>query len=214
MKIRKIQVVFLLAALAVTSTIWAQNRPSLFLREDWKEIPAATPVTQEHVSNPDLILTLYGPGAAGIKKSHHDKPADDPYYLWSGETPANWAIALRHRKFLADLRGQAKIRWRSKQSGFRELRLLLKLSSGMWLISDQSDDQSLDWRVREFNVADIHWRSLDITKIVEGEWVPSPDLSQVEEIGWTDLMAGGGSPASSRVDWIEVYASPLPLQGK
>ncbi len=214
MKIREIQFFFLLAALAMTSHIWAKDRPGLFFREDWKEIPAVTPVTQEHVSNPDLIVTLYGPGAAGIKKSHHDQPADDPYYIWSGETSANWAIALRHRHALADLRGQAKIRWRSKQSGYRELRPILKLSSGMWLISDQADDQSLDWRVREFNMADIHWRRLDITKIVEGEWIPSPDLSQVEEIGWTDLMAGGGSPASSRVDWIEVYGTAIPLPGK
>jgi len=57
----------------------AQVRPPLFFREDWKEIPAATPVTQEHVGHPDLILSLYGPGKLGIKKSHHEKPADDPY---------------------------------------------------------------------------------------------------------------------------------------
>jgi hypothetical protein len=186
----------------------------LFFREDWKEIPAATPVTQAHVSNPDLILTLYGPGAAGIKKSHHDQPADDPYYIWSGETPANWAIGLQHRKALVDLRGQAKIRWRSKQSGFHELRVILKLADGTWLISDQSDGQSQDWRVREFILADIRWRRLDIKKVVEGDWVLSPDLSRVEEVGWTDLMAGGGSPASSRVDWIEVFGVPLPVPGK
>ena len=34
-------------------------RPPLFLREDWKETPAATPVTQQHVSNSDLLLHLY-----------------------------------------------------------------------------------------------------------------------------------------------------------
>jgi hypothetical protein len=213
-KIQFIQVVLLFAVLTSVSTVQAQDRPGLFFREDWKEIPPATPVTQAHVSNPDLIMTLYGPGAAGIKKSHHDQPLDDPYYIWSGEAPANWAIALRHRKSLADLRGQAKIRWRSKQSGFRELRLLLKLSSGIWLISDQSDDQSQDWRVREFNVADLRWRRLDITTITEREWILSPDLSSVEEIGWTDLMAGGGSAASSRLDWIEVYGFPLTGQVK
>ena len=36
----------------------AQYRPGLFFREDWKEIPAATPVTQAHVMNRDLILGL------------------------------------------------------------------------------------------------------------------------------------------------------------
>jgi hypothetical protein len=59
----------------------AQYRPSLFFREDWKEIPAATPVTQKHVVNKDLVLGLYGPGCDSIKKSHHETPADDPYYL-------------------------------------------------------------------------------------------------------------------------------------
>jgi hypothetical protein len=188
---------------------WAQERPGLFFREDWKEIPAALPVTQEHVSNPDLVMTLHGPGASGIKKSHHDQPADDPYYIWSGEASGNWAITLRHRRALVDLTGQAKIRWRSKQSGFRQLRVILKLASGAWLVGDQSDGPSTDWRVLEFNLGDFRWRRLDIKKMVEGNWESSPDLSRVEEIGWTDLMAGGSSPASSRVDWIEVYGRPV-----
>jgi hypothetical protein len=33
--------------------------------------------------------------------------------------------------------------------------------------------------------------------------VSKPDLSKVDEVGWTDLMIGGSTPASSRVDWIE-----------
>src|SRR3972149_540547 len=44
------------------------QRPGLLFREDWKESPAATPVTQEHVSNPDLILARHGPGEAQVKK--------------------------------------------------------------------------------------------------------------------------------------------------
>jgi hypothetical protein len=34
--------------------------------------------------------------------------------------------------------------------------------------------------------------------------IEKPDLSNVEEIGFTDLMRGGGSEACSRLDWIEV----------
>jgi hypothetical protein len=177
----------------------------LFFREDWKEIPEQTPVTQAHVANPELVLSLHGPGKAGIKKSHHDKPADDPYYIWTGTCPANCALSLRHKSASVDLTGQAKIRWRTKQTGFRELRLILKLGDGTWLIGDQSDGPSQDWRVREFNVSDIRWRRLDIAKVTEGAWVDRPDLAKVSEIGWTDLMSGGGTPASSRVDWIEVY---------
>jgi hypothetical protein len=188
----------------------AQERPGLFFREDWKEIPPGRPVTQEHVSNPDLLVSRHGPGEAGIKKSHHDQPADDPWYIWSGEASGNWAISLQHKKFNVDLTGLAKVRWRSKQAGFRQLRLILKLADGRWLVSDEFDGPSADWRIHEFNVADIHWRRLDIERIVEGEWEMNSDLSKVEEIGWTDLMTGGNSLACSRVDWIEVYGKPVP----
>lgn len=189
--------------------LFAQDRPGLFFREDWKELPAALPVTQEHVANPNLVMALYGPGKAGIKKSHHDTPADDPYYIWNGDCQGTWAITLRYKTALVDLTGQSKIRWRSKQSGYRQLRTILKLADGAWLVGDQTDGPSKDWLEREFNVQDIRWRKLDIEKVVEGDWVQSPDLSRVEEIGWTDLMRGGGTPASSRVDWIEVYGKTV-----
>jgi hypothetical protein len=186
-------------------SLLAQDRPGLFFREDWKETPPETPVTQAHVANPDLVLSLHGPGKAGIRKSHHDKPADDPYYIWTGECPATCALSLRHKSASVDLTGLAKIRWRAKQTGFRELRPILKLADGTWLIGNQSDGPSQDWRARECNISDIRWRRLDIAKVTEGAWVDRPDLTKVSEIGWTDLMPGGGTPASSRVDWIEVY---------
>jgi hypothetical protein len=45
--------------------------------------------------------------------------------------------------------------------------------------------------------------------ITEGKPVLNPDLSRVDEIGFTDLMVGGQSVACSRVDWIEVYGKPV-----
>ena len=208
----KISLLAILSSVLACSTISAQERPGLFFREDWKEIPAATPVTQEHVSHPDLLVTRHGPGEAGIKKSHHDRPADDPYYIWSGEAEGNWALSLRNSKSQVDLTGMAKIRWRSKQAGFRMLRIILKTAGGQWLVSDQYDPVSNDWRIREFNIVDIRWRRLDIKKIVEGEWVNTPDLSRIEEVGFTDLMPGGQSVACSRLDWIEVYGRPVKRQ--
>lgn len=199
-----VTLVFLSAA--GLGTAFAQERPGLLFREDWKETPPATPVTQAHVVNPDLIVTRYGPAEAQIKKSHHEKPADDPFYIWSGDCERTWAISLRHKSSRIDLTGQAKIRWRAKQTGYRQLRVIVKLADGTWLVSDQADGDSTDWRVHEFNVADLRWRVLNIEKVVEGKWATNPDLSKVEEIGWTDLMPGGGTPASSRLDWIEVYA--------
>lgn len=174
-------------------------------REDWKETPAATPVTQEHVANPDLILTVHGPGAGSVKKSHHDQPADDPYYIWSGDTTSPWAVSLRHRGGPIDLSGPARIRWRAKQSGFHELRPIVQVGAEQWLVAEQSDGASADWREREFAVPELTWRVLDMTRIVEGRAVEKPDLSRVLAVGVTDLRAGGGTPASSRLDWIEVY---------
>jgi hypothetical protein len=178
--------------------------PGLFFREDWKETPPATPVTQEHVANPDLILTRHGPGQGHIRKSHHDTPADDPYYVWSGEAEGNWAVSLRHRAAEVDLTGPARIRWRSKQAGFRQLRIILKLEGGAWLVSEEHDGESGEWRVREFAVPDLRWRSLDIATLVEGRRV-EPDLRRVVEVGFSDLMRGGRTQACSRLDWIEVY---------
>jgi hypothetical protein len=191
--------------LLTAAALFAQDRPGLLFREDWKEIPAALPVTQEHVNNPDLILSLHGPGKSAIKKSHHDTPADDPFYIWSGECQGNWAVSLRQKNAIADLTGLAKIRWRTKQAGYRQLRIVLKLAGGPWIVSDQADGPSTDWRVREFNIGDLRWRKLDIETILESDWVEKTDLSRVEEVGFTDLMRGGGTPACSRLDWIEVY---------
>lgn len=205
-------VVFLSAAMSarILAAGAANPRPSLLFREDWRETPAETPVTQAHVANADLVMTRHGPGEAKIKKSHHDQPADDPFYIWSGETDSNWALSLRHTRLLVDLSGNCKIRWRAKQTGLRQLRIILKLANGTWIVSDQFDDDASDWRVREFILSDIRWRALDITKVTEGKWEPAPDLSRVEEIGFTDLMVGGRTPASSRLDWIEVYARGVP----
>jgi hypothetical protein len=181
------------------------GRPPLFFREDFKETPAATPITQEHIVNPKVVLALYGPGREGVKKSHHDTPADDPFYVWDGTCGGNCAITLRDRGELVDLRGQAKIRWRTKQSGYRRLHLVVKPAGGDWLVSQPLEVDSTDWRESEWAVADLRWRRLDIKTLIEGAAVAAPDLSRVEEIGWTSLMTGGGTPASTRVDWIEVY---------
>jgi hypothetical protein len=197
------------AAAAQNTARMEDNRPPLFFREDWKEIPAATPVTAEHLANPRLQLALYGAGKAGIKKSHHDAPKDDPYYIWFGTCDAPCAITLREKQAMVDLTGLAKIRWRTKQTGFHQLRLILKLAGGTWLVSDHAEGPSVDWRESEFAIADVHWRRLDIQKVAESAWVEKPDLSKVDEIGWTDLGVGGGTPASSRMDWIEVYGRPV-----
>jgi hypothetical protein len=195
--------------MAVLTDCSAQYRPSLFFREDFKEIPAATPVTQDHIANRDLILGLYGPGCDSIKKSHHDTPSDDPYYIWSGLCPGNWAVTFKDSKSWVDLTGYAKIVWRSKQSGIRCLHPVLKLSDGTWLVGVQGDCISKDWRMTELNIMDINWYTLNIKSVIELKPFKDPDLSRVDEIGFTDLMTGGASDACSRLDWIEVYGKRI-----
>src|SRR5215831_19066985 len=210
----------LLLAVAGVGAPWAQSiketqpgRPPLFLREDFEETPAATPITQDHLSsNPKALLAIYGPGKAGLKKSHHDTPADDPYYVWDGTCEGNCGITLRDKSNYADLTSLARIRWRTKQSGFRRLHIILKLAGGAWLVSDPLESASADWRESECVMQDMRWRRLDIATLVEGAPVEHPDLSRVDEIGWSSMMTGGGTPASSRVDWIAVYARSVPRE--
>ena len=79
-------------------------------------------------------------------------------------------------------------------------------------MSEESTGASKDWLESEFLVVDLHWRRIDMEGIFEGPVVEKPDLSKVDEIGFTDLMRGmpsppgGSSTAASRLDWIEVHA--------
>ena len=206
---RIIQILSILVITACFNQLMAQERPELLFREDWKTTPAEIPLSQKHVMNEDLVVHLYGPGRDSLKKSHHDKPLDDPYYVWSGLCLGNWAVALEHKSSYANLSGLSKIRWRAKQFGFRQLHIILKLASGEWLVSEQGDGASKDWRITEFNLSDLQWRKLDIKQVVEGAITENPDLSKVEQIGFTDLMRGGRSASCSRLDWLEVYAFPM-----
>jgi hypothetical protein len=206
----KIVVLFIICLMAIPE-VYSQDsyRPGLFFREDWKEIPAEIPLSQKHVNNSDLFVQLYGPGKDSLKKSNHEQPVDDPYYVWSGLCLGNWLVSLKHKKFNVDLTGYSKILWRSKEAGLRQLRIALKKADGTWLVSDQFDDATKDWRIKEFNLQDINWYKLDIDSVVEKGPVNDPDLSNIEEIGFTDLMPGGQSASCSRLDWIEVYGKPV-----
>jgi hypothetical protein len=143
-----------------------------------------------------------------MRKSHHDAPADDPYYVWSGLSTGNWAITLRSSDSFVNLTGKSKLRWRTMQTGLRQLHVVLKLADGTWVVSNEASGPTTDWKEEEFSFADFHWHALDIKTVVETKPLDKPDLSKVDEVGWTDLMTGGGTPASSRVDWIEIYGWP------
>ncbi|HSR07588.1 MAG TPA: hypothetical protein VLM42_10580 [Bryobacteraceae bacterium] len=198
------------------------HRPPRFLRESWKD-PLVNDgkqepgVRQDHVESPNLELKLYGPPNLDIRIVRHATPLDDPSYIWSGSSPTNWALTLRDKSNYVDLSGPvAKIRWRIKMAGFHLLRPVLKLADGTFLVGDHAEGYTSDWIVTEFALADVRWRGLDIgrgvVETIDGQWKKDPDLSRVDEVGFTDLMrgSGGGPGGGTRVDWIEVYGNPLP----
>ncbi len=198
-------------ALGLAADVQAQAEQGLFFREDWAETPPERPITQDHVASDDLTLHLYGPGAADVKKSHHEEPPLDPHYVWSGRCEGTWAVTLRHTDAAVDLTvPDAMIRWRSRPAGVRSVRVVLKPADGDWLVSEQADTLRGVWHEWAVPVQDLQWRRLDIERITEGPPVQTPDLSRIAEVGFTDLMRGGGSPASTRIDWMEVWGRAVP----
>jgi hypothetical protein len=207
------------------------HRPPLFLREDWKHIPTDTPehpVTQASITTPNVELKLYGETKQGINPDtgiweiQRASPKDDPTFIYTGPCMTPCALALRDRNHYMDLTGLAKLRWRTKQTGFHLLRPIVKLADGTWLVGDHAEGPSTDWLETEFSFVDVRWHFLNIDKVVTtktSDWVANPDLSRVDEIGFTDLMPGNvadrghGTSGASRVDWMEVYANPVPRTG-
>ena len=182
------------------------GRAPLVFREDWTASPPAIPLTQSDVANPELTVAVHGLGPPLVKKSYHDARDWDPHYVWSGLAKTPWAVSLSLAdRGLMDLSGTATVRWRSRQSGFRALRAVVELAGGQWLVSEDADGASEQWRVYEFAFSSSRWRQLDPATVTEGPWVDAPDLTRVRSVGFTDLMPGGRSRACSRLDWIEVY---------
>ncbi len=194
-----------------------EHRPALFFREEWKRMPKDEEhvLTQADLVNQDVEVKIYG-DPTGILEVQHARPVGEPTMAWTGLCKSNCALALRDKNNYVDLTGFAKIKWQNKQSGFHLLRPILKLADGTWLVGDHADADSADWRVSEITIPDVRWRKLDISQVTEANngaiWIDHPDLSKVDEIGFTDLSrgTGHGGGGSSRVTWIEVYGNAVP----
>jgi hypothetical protein len=199
-------------------------------------------VVQGDILNPDLEVRVYGdkvgtrivlqpenndtrPGGGGeglvyfmslLCGTNLDRDDQNGKVVLGPSTHANCLITLRHRTNDVNLSGVATIKWRTRVSGFHCLRPVVKLASGQWLVGDKcAQGPQTSWQDQEIQFVDIRWRNLNIDEVVEardGYWVDFPDLSRVEEIGFTDLMrgAGHGSGGGSRVDWVEVTGKPVP----
>jgi hypothetical protein len=191
------------------------TRPPLFFSEEWKQTPANDehPVTQQSVANPALELKLYGSTAKEIQLTGTANNENNPTHVWTGMCTTPCALAFKHKMNYADLTGLARIRWNTKTSGFHEIRPIVKLADGTWLVGDRTDGTTRDWLITEFNVADVYWLKLDIERIVTtGNIVERPDLTKVDEIGFVDLMPGSGhGPGGwSDVAQVDVFAESVP----
>lgn len=190
-------------------------RASLFFKEDWKQ----TDKGGEHpveptvaTSNPNLELKTYGDTKNLLMTGASDDPTN-PIHLWTGTCEKTCAATLRDKTNFVDLTGLARIRWVTKTSGFQKVHPLIKLADGTWLVGDHGDGSNTDWLENEFAIADVHWMRLNIDKVATtGNVVPNPDLSKVDEVGFTDLMPGSGHGPGGWVDvaTIEVYGKPVP----
>ena len=176
----------------------------LFFRETWKDTPAV-PATQAVVTNPDLEMTVYG------KAPEVNNEGNVPH-VWTGLCAPACAITLKHRQNMVDLTGKARMKWFAKTSGFHEIRPVVKLADGTWLVGSFADAYTFDYHESEFHFAEVRWLKLDIqTLTTKGTLLDTVDLSKVDEVGFVDLTPGSGHGLGgfSDVGWIEVYGKPV-----
>jgi len=186
-----------------------RSKPApLFFKETWKDFSGNVPLTQAFVVNPDLQLEMYG---AGTEDFHVTNEGNVPH-IWTGLCASSCVLTLSHKDSFVDLTGKAKIRWYAKTSGFHEIRPVLKLADGTWLIGDHVDANTFDYHESEFYLAEVRWLKLEMPKVrTKGSLLDKVDLSKVDAIGFADLTPGSGHGTGgySDVAWIEVYGKPV-----
>lgn len=193
----------------------ARGRPPLFFKEEWKQAEKGGEhaVGPDAVGNPNLEVKLYGPASKEFLMSGSAGDEANPIHLWTGMCTSPCGATLRHKTNMVDLSGLARIKWNTKMSGFHQVRPIVKLADGTWLVGDRADGSTTDWLVTEISMSDVRWLRLDIaTGVTKGNFVDKPDLTKVDEVGFIDLMpsSGHGPGGWSDVGQIEVYGRPVP----
>jgi len=203
-------------------------RPPLFLREEWKQPPytgrltePARHLTQDAVTNPNLELRVYGPCkdfTPGLQV--YGTPGDTifPMNIWTGLCAVPVAVTLRDKNNYVDLTGPARIRWVTRAANLHAVRPVLKLAEGTLIVGDHVDVTGVaigqaepEMVETEFSIGPNRWYTLDPEKVATTKPVETPDLSRVDEIGFADLMPGGGHGSAGwiNVGAIEVYGKPV-----
>jgi hypothetical protein len=201
----------------------APEHPAVMLfRETWAT-EASQPMVQASISNKTLTLHLYG-DANEIRKSTHAQ--DDEQYTYTGETTTNWALTLSDPKNYWDLSGDGRFRMQTRNSGLRTTHIVIKTADGKYFASEEGNPESTAWIARDYIFRDMTWRALLMTDTPSNasnrrqpnpKRVPlipqqraTPDLSKVEEVGFSDLMEGGWIPSTSRIRSWEVWGKAIP----
>jgi hypothetical protein len=209
----------------------------LFFSEHWRnpktyraDALPLTSVTQEVVTTPDLVLTVYDPNAKYIPEYRKTlRPGSWPED-WEGpsclliygiERPELWAgscgavtVTLRHKTNFVDLSNRGRVIWGTYVSGLHVARLVVKLADGTFLVGDPgTGTPNVSHVDNEVILSSLRWLKLDVPQTVtRGTWVEKPDLSKVDEIGWTQLMPGSGHGVGGfvSVSKFEVWGKPVP----
>jgi hypothetical protein len=201
-------------------------RPPLFFKVEWKQ-PKYTGeltdtkrwVTQEAVGNPNLELKVYGPCKDGGVEVY-GAPGDVvvPMNLWTGMCASPVAVTLRDKNNYVDLSGSARIRWITRAANLHAVRPVLKLADGTLIVGNHTDvtpnapgQYEPEMLQTELEIAAVSWYKLDPEKISTNRPADNPDLSKVDEVGFADLMPGGGHGSAGWINvgpW-EVFGKPV-----
>jgi len=200
-------------------------RPGLFFEEDWK--PSAKreqPLTGQSSDNPDLDVVTYVPagqivlaGSVSIK-SKPNLASEAVLHAWTGLCTSPCAVALRDKRYFANLSGLALISMKTTMSGFHHVRPIVKLADGTWWVGDQATGATGGgWLTSQISYADLRWLKLDMKRLVTvGNLVDKIDLTKVDEIGFVDLKpsSGHGYGGFASVAQLKVYARAVPRTGQ
>jgi len=197
----------------------------LYLKVDWVRPASQTgqvSMVQENVVDPNVEVKWYG--AAAKKLLTTGTPGSDvaPFGVWSGECDGPFAITFRLKdKSSVDMTNLANVRWFVKTSGFHEVRPVIVLPDGTMLVADLPFSSIPILTESEFSLQGLRWLKLDKDRIVtlgrnpapaNEIWVPDPDLSKIDEIGFVDLMpsSGHGTGGYIQLGPIEVFGKSVP----
>jgi len=194
-------------------------RPPLLFREEWKQPPYTgelddekrrIKLTRDAVGNPNLELTLYGSDTKDLLVAVHEGRHD----LWTGLVTTPIAATLRDKNNYIDLTGRARLRWITRTGSLHVLHPIIRLPDGMLLAGSLTGSTDGDFLESEVAFGNQHWFLLDPQNLVTKIEVKNPDLSRVDEIGFVDLMPGGGKGVAGwvNVSVVEVYAKPVPRE--